>query len=267
MTDLKILAEESAERRTNIEGWVCKKCGRYWGDDERMARYCCATDFPCDCGEGRYQKSRIRCVACDEKKATELEQERFAKAKPVEYVGPFFVDDDFYFELGDYLDMCEGENAQPVEWAFVPVKLVLSLNTDDIIDNAVENLCVGMDDPLEPDGLTEFEVAVVAFNEANKNNHVWTAAYKRKFRVVDLHCYRNDVDVVVASSPSDATRVWLKETGEKAEDYPNEDEEWKLIPDDEEMNVPDETGQKFTEKTAAEWATDRGRCWLCSTEG
>jgi len=61
--------EEAAERRTNIAGWVCKTCRRFFGDEdgaERMARYCCEKDHACDT-EGcttRAEKPYIYCPPC-----------------------------------------------------------------------------------------------------------------------------------------------------------------------------------------------------------
>jgi hypothetical protein len=61
--------EEAAERRTNIAGWVCKTCGRFYGDDEsaeRAARYCCEKDHRCgtDGCPGRAEKGWIYCDSC-----------------------------------------------------------------------------------------------------------------------------------------------------------------------------------------------------------
>ena len=39
--------EEAAEIRTDLTGWCCKHCNKYWGDKEDMARYCCSNDRPC----------------------------------------------------------------------------------------------------------------------------------------------------------------------------------------------------------------------------
>lgn len=66
--------EESAEYLTNIKGWVCKTCKRYYGDGdymaEHMARYCCAKDMPCECGNRR-EKHYLVCPTCRSKKEDE----------------------------------------------------------------------------------------------------------------------------------------------------------------------------------------------------
>lgn len=105
-----VRSEDSAEQRT-VTGWVCKRCSRYWGDDEHMARYCCATDFPCECG-GRRSKPYTHCKSCREKH----EYERWFAKEPIEWDGEFPValwdDDRFFFdadELGFYLEEYELE--------------------------------------------------------------------------------------------------------------------------------------------------------------
>lgn len=75
MSATSIRYEDAAERMT-VTGFACKTCRRWWGEDEHMARWCCATDLPCECG-GRKRKSYTVCEACREKAAAE----RFA-AKP-----------------------------------------------------------------------------------------------------------------------------------------------------------------------------------------
>lgn len=68
--DKKIIKyEEAAEYREEIilSGWVCKTCGRLWGKDEHMARWCCATELPCDCGGRNDYKGYTCCSDCRDK--------------------------------------------------------------------------------------------------------------------------------------------------------------------------------------------------------
>lgn len=64
----EIRYEDAAEMRTGISGWCCKTCNRFWGDDEHMARYCCATSQPCECGGRITPRSYTICDACRKKK-------------------------------------------------------------------------------------------------------------------------------------------------------------------------------------------------------
>lgn len=69
-------SEEAASIQT-VTGWV-SRTGRFWGDDERMARYDGSTHGVCDCG-AVIEKSYIRCSAC----RAISERERY-KARPVQ---------------------------------------------------------------------------------------------------------------------------------------------------------------------------------------
>jgi hypothetical protein len=78
--------EDNAERRAGPEGWCCKTCRRYWGEDEHMARWCCATDLPCDIEgcDGRARKHGFTtCVTCRRKRV----DERWAAAEKVAWDG------------------------------------------------------------------------------------------------------------------------------------------------------------------------------------
>ena len=62
-------AEEAAEHRTNISGWACKTCGRFYGDEggaERAARFCCQKDHACETDgcKNRAERSYIICDPC-----------------------------------------------------------------------------------------------------------------------------------------------------------------------------------------------------------
>lgn len=86
--------EDSAERLT-VTGWCCKTCRRFWGEDEHMARYCCANDRPCECG-GRVEPHWACCKDCRRKQR----DASWAALPRVEWDGetPLCVwDDDRYF--------------------------------------------------------------------------------------------------------------------------------------------------------------------------
>ena len=90
--------EDAAEKRA-VTGWVCKTCRRYWGDDEHMARYCCAKDLPCKCGK-RIVGSWTACEDCRNQK----QEATWANAKKVEWDGTFPVcewDNDKFFWCED----------------------------------------------------------------------------------------------------------------------------------------------------------------------
>lgn len=67
----KVIMYESPEAASvkTITGWVSSS-GRFWANDEHMARYCGSTHKLCECGN-RMTKSYIICQACRDSKATE----------------------------------------------------------------------------------------------------------------------------------------------------------------------------------------------------
>jgi hypothetical protein len=99
--------EDAAERRT-VEGWVCKKCRRWWADDEHMARWCCSSDQPCACG-ARRSKNYTICDGCREKK----ELERWEQRERRPYDGRLLYSDTlsrYFDDAEDVADWLAGED-------------------------------------------------------------------------------------------------------------------------------------------------------------
>lgn len=100
--------EDAAEIRENIKGWVCKKCSRYWGNDEHMARWCCSDDHPCKCGN---RKSK-RYTVCDSCRSKKTHDEWFALPEH-EWDGEFPVGvwdtgDEYFFDECSLIEyLCE----------------------------------------------------------------------------------------------------------------------------------------------------------------
>lgn len=58
---------EAAQFRTGLSGWVSRD-GRFWGDDEHMARYCGATHRKCEgngCDQVISLRARSLCSTCE----------------------------------------------------------------------------------------------------------------------------------------------------------------------------------------------------------
>jgi len=64
--ETKTLRYEDAAEIRDVHGWVCKTCGRFWGDDAHMARYCCCADRPCENAgcDGRCSQGNLLCPKC-----------------------------------------------------------------------------------------------------------------------------------------------------------------------------------------------------------
>lgn len=169
----EIKYEDSAEFRKNLTGWVCSVCNRYWGTDEHMARYCCATSLPCgtDGCDGRKKRPYIYCDKCKSLKDQEIDQKRLDAAKTCEGIihEPFVAGGEFYRDLDEYYDAVEQEEVAESEFAFGTRELSLHLDAFDIWDHAIEALEMSTSHEVEPVGFQEFEKAVNAFVAANQN--------------------------------------------------------------------------------------------------
>lgn len=105
-------SEEAAERLTNLAGWVCKTCRRFYGDEggaERAARYCCQKDHACGT-EGCKNRADRSYTICDPCRGLK-DIERWKALPEVEWDGetPLVMDDDdkYFFsqeDLEDYLE-------------------------------------------------------------------------------------------------------------------------------------------------------------------
>ena len=109
MAEEKLPYEESAHIVT-VTGWACKTCSRWWGNDEHMAKWCCAKDLPCECG-GRVEKSWTKCGECRAK----ADLERFIGLSQIDWDGktPLYSDasDEYFFDEGDLIDVLRDEES------------------------------------------------------------------------------------------------------------------------------------------------------------
>lgn len=109
MTEPMILStsDEAAEYKTGLSGWVSRD-GRYYGDDERMARWAGATHVPCrECGTPT-EKGWVICEACRERK----DDEKYAARPRQAWAGePLYSEttDRWFFDEGSLDDYCEDE--------------------------------------------------------------------------------------------------------------------------------------------------------------
>ena len=92
---------EAASIQT-VTGWVARD-GRYWGEDERMARYCGSTHRICEANpEHGPVENRSYCKACHAEKK-DAEWQTMPKAPFAETLMPLcvFDSDRFFFDLDD----------------------------------------------------------------------------------------------------------------------------------------------------------------------
>jgi hypothetical protein len=103
-------SDEAASIQT-VTGWV-SRLGRFWGNDERMARYEGSTHGVCGCGVV-VEKSYIRCNSC---RAVE-ERERY-QARPFQVwdgVTPLYSDarDEYFMDAQTLVDMLADQEIAP----------------------------------------------------------------------------------------------------------------------------------------------------------
>lgn len=120
MTDKEMIlnsSEEAASIQT-VTGWVDRH-GRFWGDDERMARWAGCTHIKCgQCGKP-VEKSWLNCPDCRE--ATQDVLWYSFKQKPWDGTTPVCIHDgdQYFFDDGEFYDWCVDEGVNPSD-----VKLV-----------------------------------------------------------------------------------------------------------------------------------------------
>lgn len=109
----KISYTGNSELRT-VEGWCCQTCGRFWGDSQHMACWCCATHVPCkDCGADT-PKHYTHCDGCRQKR----KWERYLKLDAKPYDGSavtLYHGDSYFFDEDSLLDWLaeQEDDAQP----------------------------------------------------------------------------------------------------------------------------------------------------------
>lgn len=119
MSDEMVLnTSDKAARRITVEGWVSRD-GRFYGEDERIARYAGCTHV--ECGECRApaRKGRIYCPECEGRRA----QARYDTLPRAEWDGSSLiyseVADEYFSDVDYLLDHCEEHGVRPSELRLV----------------------------------------------------------------------------------------------------------------------------------------------------
>lgn len=119
-TSEEIIYEEAAEIQ-QVEGWSCKHCSRFYGVNEHLARRCCATNLPCECGGRIKDKTYVCCGECRTKKDLERWERAYKKAEPFNEETSFPIYSDTYSkffytpeELIDWIKETQDSNS---DWA------------------------------------------------------------------------------------------------------------------------------------------------------
>lgn len=109
-------SDEAAAQKT-VTGWVSSK-GRFWGEDEHMARWDGCTHLKCECGNP-HEKSWTMCRNCIDKK----NNEKYATLPLVEWdeTTPVctYDGDTFFFSPDEVAEYCAAEEIAPEELRLV----------------------------------------------------------------------------------------------------------------------------------------------------
>ncbi len=149
-------SDEAATYRTDLNGWV-SRTGRYFGADERLARYDGCTHHVCACG-ALAEKSRIYCDACQ----ANIDAELWGALPLVEWDGQtplcIYRGDTYFFDIDQVCDYAAENDLKVSELRLLLCKPVCAheLNMDDWADEL----------PEDDDGPEWLEEAISVFNAA-----------------------------------------------------------------------------------------------------
>lgn len=97
--------ENSARYMPQIWGWVSSN-GRFFGEDEKLARWDGATHIHCECGEVIKKQSAL-CKTCAEKRQDEIYNKKAKKLWDGESPMVLFNTDLYFCSSEDVLEYCE----------------------------------------------------------------------------------------------------------------------------------------------------------------
>ena len=106
---------EAATFRTNISGWVSSE-GRFWGNDEHMARYSGCTHSLCECGK-QMSKVYTKCVDC----RNAASNERYLALPFKEYDGSYVCDrsgENYFWDEDDIISYMDNGDLTEIELLF-----------------------------------------------------------------------------------------------------------------------------------------------------
>lgn len=137
-------SDEAATYKKGLSGWVSRD-GRFFGQDEHIARYAGSTHKKCDCG-GVTSKHYIICEKCRAIKADERYQALESKdwgGEPLVIFGTdtYFFSDDIFYYLND---LKEGE---PAPQLVICEPIIAPYIEDYGIDYLPEQWTIGDADP------------------------------------------------------------------------------------------------------------------------
>jgi len=150
------------------------------------ATRCCVCGV---CGEAAESPTGLLCRNCRLASWEEKDRQKLEAAEDVsgQYEGPVFVGDQFFHDgidaaIEDFIEFPADERPQ---WAHAATVDVFALDLEQILETAEENHAGNCEDYVhERNGFAELSEAVDRYNEANENEVVYWADFRRKVRLV-----------------------------------------------------------------------------------
>jgi len=106
-------SDEAATFKTDISGWI-SSTGRFWGKDERAARYDGSTHHIGECGH-KTERPYTRCSSCRD----QMDIERYKSLPEIPWDGTtplcLWNDDKYFFDEDDISQYCEDNEIESID--------------------------------------------------------------------------------------------------------------------------------------------------------
>lgn len=149
-------SDEAAKFVTGLSGWVDRD-GRFWGNDENMARYSGSTHKHCECGAVIERISY--CVACERRR----DIEKYQNAQKIEWdhKTPLYSqrNDEYLFDKDDLINLmeeCQVTDPDELELFICQPNRLREIESDQWCDDL----------PVDGELPSEVEAALEVFNAA-----------------------------------------------------------------------------------------------------
>jgi len=176
MTKTKEIMYDSPEaaKKVTVTGWVSTD-GRFWGNDEHMARWSSCTHMTCECGD-KYERMYTMCPSCREKKSIQKYNARPFKEWNGDVV---YADscDEYFCSEEEIEEYCEEYEVFPKDMRFIICEAVEARGVDE--DYWYDDL---PDDQTIGDVSPEIAKALELLNNTIRDQKAILSWYPGKFR-------------------------------------------------------------------------------------
>ena len=141
-------SDEAAQFKTGLSGWVSRG-GRFWGNDERMARYDGCTHIVCDCGKP-FEKGWTKCEACRAKSQDDVFNSYPKQVWDGKTPLTLFDGDEYFFDYDSLACWCDDndEDINTVRLMICKPNYAREIDSDYYEDDLPQDECL---DDVAPD--------------------------------------------------------------------------------------------------------------------